>query len=306
MTLIESLQAPESFEASDEKQAAVEDGVVVPGLMSTAALEPPEEPVVPAQIVETAIAASSQPLDATAENCDGMTDEGLLGRLSIRPSALKIGQEIGTGVHGTVRQGVLQHSGRQMKVAVKGLSALGKIDKDAFNAELCEVLRASQQVPGVTKVYGTCLKALAVGADQELWLVTELYSRSVADMLLREADGLGETRVIKYLSQLCIALSQLHSAGIVHQNIKPQNLLLTEQDEIVINDFGVAHILNKVPNAVRRTEGPIHGSLEYMAPETLASRDAYLQDVMFDPDLADSLECEPGLIAPAQDAWSLA
>ena len=77
---------------------------------------------------------------------------------------------------------------------------------------------------------------------------------------------LGE--VVRYVRQSAEALQYVHEHQIVHRDIKPQNILLTSQNEIVLNDFGTATVsYSLVPNVV-----DFEGTVLYAAPEQLEGR----------------------------------
>ena len=83
------------------------------------------------------------------------------------------------------------------------------------------------------------------------------------DMLaLTKARPLSMQRTLFYLEQICSGLAHAHKCGVIHRDIKPQNLLLTEDREIVkIADFGVAR-LEETDGAITRV-----GTNIYSAPE---------------------------------------
>ncbi|MGL1889191.1 MAG: protein kinase [Reichenbachiella sp.] len=71
------------------------------------------------------------------------------------------------------------------------------------------------------------------------------------------------TQALTYLAQLLNALSDVHKAGLVHRDIKPANLLLNEDNEVQLCDFGIA----KMPDVQHSQSGIGMGSRNYMAPE---------------------------------------
>lgn len=71
----------------------------------------------------------------------------------------------------------------------------------------------------------------------------------------------GAVRV--YFSQLCRALSYLHSKGIAHMDIKPENVFLDEHHNIKLGDFGCCE------TSIQKISGSLHGTIDYTAPEVI-------------------------------------
>ncbi len=77
---------------------------------------------------------------------------------------------------------------------------------------------------------------------------------------------LGE--VVSYVMQSADALQYVHEHQLVHRDVKPQNMLLSEQNKIILNDFGTTTIsYSLIPNAV-----DFEGTVLYAAPEQLEGR----------------------------------
>lgn len=79
-------------------------------------------------------------------------------------------------------------------------------------------------------------------------------------------EGFTLNQIIKYIQQILSAVGYFHKKGVIHKDIRPQNILLTEQDEIKIIDFGVADFPDeesKLP--FYREMGAIH----YLSPELI-------------------------------------
>jgi len=84
---------------------------------------------------------------------------------------------------------------------------------------------------------------------------------SLADKI---AQGLAFDKACSYLAQACAGLGSAHQLGVVHRDVKPENLFVTLEDVVKVMDFGIAKSQN-VPGITRT--GFIAGSPHYIAPE---------------------------------------
>jgi serine/threonine protein kinase len=76
-------------------------------------------------------------------------------------------------------------------------------------------------------------------------------------------------RATRYLTELCSGLAAAHAVGLVHRDIKPDNLLLTADDHIKITDFGLAKVMDSLsaPSLNMTRPGDLLGTPHYMSPE---------------------------------------
>ncbi len=72
--------------------------------------------------------------------------------------------------------------------------------------------------------------------------------------------------ILTYLRQLADALEYIHKQGLIHQDIKPENILLGKNHEILLSDFGIAILASRTNS---REPHQLFGSISYMAPERL-------------------------------------
>ncbi|GAA2033816.1 hypothetical protein GCM10009839_37860 [Catenulispora yoronensis] len=100
--------------------------------------------------------------------------------------------------------------------------------------------------------------------DETPWIVMELVpGRSLAERL--RADGaLSVEQTTRVARALLIALGASHAAGIVHRDVKPANVMLTDDGQVQLTDFGIAVLTT---DTRLTTAGHFIGSVEYLAPE---------------------------------------
>ena len=81
---------------------------------------------------------------------------------------------------------------------------------------------------------------------------------------IRKEKKLGWELAVDYARQICRALRYAHERNIIHRDIKPQNILLDNQDHLFVTDFGIAKLYQET--SITRT-GVVVGTPEYMSPE---------------------------------------
>lgn len=115
--------------------------------------------------------------------------------------------------------------------------------------------------------------ARVIDCDQENgtpFIVLEYYSHSIGDLIgeayevEHDCREVSVSRTFLYIRQALLGLERLHFAGIVHRDIKPYNLLLTNDDRVKIIDFGLSRVRGEEKMAI---PGMQVGSPYYAAPE---------------------------------------
>jgi len=105
-----------------------------------------------------------------------------------------------------------------------------------------------------------------VGKKSRPYLVMEYLEGQTLSELLKRVRPLPEPDAVKIASRVCEALDYMHRQGVVHRDLKPQNVMLCNDGSIRIMDFGIAKAL-----ASRRLTfvgfTPAMGTPDYMAPE---------------------------------------
>ncbi|PZG05036.1 serine/threonine-protein kinase, partial [Nonomuraea aridisoli] len=112
--------------------------------------------------------------------------------------------------------------------------------------------------PGVAQIFD-------YGEERDLaFLVMELVHGEPLSAILARNGALGAEVALDVVHQTAKALHAAHSAGIIHRDIKPGNLLVTPDGVIKVTDFGIARALEAAP--VTQT-GTVLGTAQYVSPE---------------------------------------
>ncbi|MBT8353836.1 MAG: serine/threonine protein kinase, partial [Desulfofustis sp.] len=110
--------------------------------------------------------------------------------------------------------------------------------------------------------------------DDTPFMVLEYFSHSIGDFIGEAYKVEQDTRVISiprsymYISQVLKGLERLHFAGVVHRDIKPYNMMITNDDRVKIIDFGLSRVRGEESLAI---PGMQVGSPYYAAPEQMAA-----------------------------------
>jgi serine/threonine protein kinase len=104
-----------------------------------------------------------------------------------------------------------------------------------------------------------------------VYLVMELVSGTSLAALVRERGALPPAEALELARQTCDALAYLHAQGIVHGDVKPDNVLLGADGRVKLLDFGIAHLETARKLTVSGLTASV-GTPDYMAPEQLRGR----------------------------------
>ena len=173
-----------------------------------------------------------------------------------------IERRIGSGGFGTVYEA---WDGRlERLVAVKAIESSAGRGSGRVLREAQAAARLNH--PGIVTLYEMGEQ------DGNALLVTELVEGSTLAELNRE-DALGDREIGEIGADLCEALDHAHDRAVVHRDVKPQNVLVTEDGEprAKLMDFGVARLAD---GAALTAPGDVVGTLAYMAPEQAEGRTA--------------------------------
>jgi serine/threonine-protein kinase len=116
-----------------------------------------------------------------------------------------------------------------------------------------------------------------IGKGGELYYVMERLQGTNLHRVIREDGQLAIRRAVHIARQICRALSAAHEAGIIHRDLKSENIVLTtkgsDPDFVKVLDFGICKQVDR-GNSAKTTPGLVMGSPDYMAPEQAAGEEA--------------------------------
>ena len=175
---------------------------------------------------------------------------------------------LGEGGMGTVY--LCEHEVLHRRLAVKVLRADLTADPelvDRFRNEAIAASRIGQE---------NVVDVLDFGAEEDgaLYYVMEALEGKSLGAIIRERGALDVFRALDLLEQICRALAAAHARGVVHRDVKPDNVFVvhredgTEQAKVI--DFGISHVPRAKGTAPITRAGSIIGTPEYMAPEQAA------------------------------------
>ena len=165
------------------------------------------------------------------------------------------------------------------RVAVKIMHP-GLADDPEFVARFNREARAAAGLnhPDIVAVYdqGT--------DDGHPFLVMEYVPGATLRLVLRERGRLSPAEALAVMDHVLAALAAAHAAGLVHRDVKPENVLVTPDGRVKVADFGLARAASGI--TVTAATGPLIGTAAYLAPEQVrdgssdARSDVYAAGVM--------------------------
>jgi serine/threonine protein kinase/tetratricopeptide (TPR) repeat protein len=193
---------------------------------------------------------------------------------TVDPSAIRLGSDfgsryriealVGQGGMGRVYKAYDKELNRTVAIKVIRRGVMGEADAlSRFKQELVLASRISQKnilrIHDLGEVDGVKFMTMAYVEGQDLYQV------------MKANPKLPLERVLKFAAQFAGALAAAHAEGVVHRDLKPQNILVDKNDQIYISDFGLARSFAE--GALGMTQaGAVLGTPRYMSPEQVEGK----------------------------------
>ncbi|WP_405830319.1 serine/threonine-protein kinase [Streptomyces sp. NBC_01176] len=189
----------------------------------------------------------------------------------------RLGDVLGRGGMGTVWRAQDETLGRT--VAVKELRFPSSIDEDEKRRLITRTLREAKAIARIRN-NGAVTVFDVVDEDNRPWIVMELVEGKSLAEVIREDGLLTPKRAAEVGLAILDVLRSAHREGILHRDVKPSNVLISDDGRVVLTDFGIAQVEGD-PSIT--STGMLVGAPSYISPERARGH-------------------KPG---PAADLWSL-
>eukprot|EP01024_Parvocaulis_polyphysoides_P051851 TRINITY_DN5115_c0_g2_i1.p2 TRINITY_DN5115_c0_g2~~TRINITY_DN5115_c0_g2_i1.p2 ORF type:complete len:500 (-),score=70.94 TRINITY_DN5115_c0_g2_i1:770-2269(-) len=202
-----------------------------------------------------------EPSELLGSDAVQMNDSNSFRRETLK--GYKLGKVVGRGAFSQVLVGVHKLSGRRVAIKVIEKSMLMSVSDHK---------RVEWEVAALQLLHHSNVLRLleVVDLTHQLYMVTEYIPDGSLLDLLKNQGPLKEHKAAKYIAQVVLALIHCHKQGVVHRDIKLENLLLDKQtDQIKIVDFGLSgswapgRILNSCCGTASYAAPEIHGRKNY-------------------------------------------
>jgi tetratricopeptide (TPR) repeat protein/predicted Ser/Thr protein kinase len=127
-------------------------------------------------------------------------------------------------------------------------------------------------------VHKNVVRIFDIGEDGPLKFITMDFITGVDLHKLLEGGRLPAEEAISIIRQICFALQAAHAEGVVHRDLKPQNIMIEDDRHVVVMDFGIAR---STESAGATQTGSLLGTPDYMSPEQARMQEADARSDIF-------------------------
>ena len=195
----------------------------------------------------------------------------MLRRLTLTPSDVSLDSHkaavLGQGGYATVRQG--EYLGQQVAVKMIALVGPNGVRLEQVENEVLLAKYAGESNPNIVRVFGIIV------TEGNVQVVMELSSYgALSEVIFNTKDFpyIALELNFAWIMDMIVAIAHMHRLGIIHKDIKPQNILICAGGVCKISDFGLSKQLATMASATKG--GHYAGTFDYMAPEIFSGEGA--------------------------------
>jgi tRNA A-37 threonylcarbamoyl transferase component Bud32 len=175
---------------------------------------------------------------------------------------------VGEGTFGNVFKG---SSYNGVSIAVKYIQAQSQADKKMFEREIGSLRRLSE-CPFVVKYYGWMENIQEPNSTKScVAIVLEFCPQSLINVVMDFDYEPPLTEWIRILHQIASGMRHLSQLGVIHRDLKPDNILITAKNEVAITDFGLSITKSSIQRMTASQKLALAGTIGYMAPDSAVS-----------------------------------
>jgi len=244
-----AIAAEEALQAAQEIEQAVQQQPWVPANQEQISFEPPPpEPVAPPPTVPTPAAAKPKREKPVIDN------------------QYQVASELGKGVMCTVY--------KVKDLSTNTMMIMKMLPKEAWNNQAI-VERAKNELQIITNLQNDHLvpfRSFGATSTGQPYILMDYLQAITLLRAIKASDGLPLPRVVQVFTQLCQGLSACHGAGVLHRDIRPENIMFLSKKgdfNLKLVDFGLAKLISEGIEPMKQLEatGEIFGNPPYMSPE---------------------------------------
>ena len=173
-------------------------------------------------------------------------------------------QELGQGAMGTVYLGRDPNINREVAIKTVTYADIAPHELNDVKARFFREAEAAGKLshPNIVTIYD-------MGEDHDMaYIAMELLKGNDLTHYCRKGNLLPFNRVLKLVGTVAEALGYAHSQEVVHRDIKPANIILVDDYQVKVADFGIARVMS----SSNTQTGVIFGTPNYMSPEQVAGK----------------------------------
>ncbi|KAK2564458.1 Testis-specific serine/threonine-protein kinase 3 [Acropora cervicornis] len=179
----------------------------------------------------------------------------------LRNNGYELGDKIGRGTYADVKKAYSVNTGKEVAIKIVNKQESGTGKRDKFLKREIEILKWMNH-KNVIRVYD-----LLEGKDQ-FFIIMELASKGDLLSLLQERRKLPEEEAKVMFKSIMEGVQHCHKKGVTHRDLKLENILLSEDFQPIVTDFGFARYIG-IAKDQRKRSTTFCGSYSYVAPEIL-------------------------------------